>query len=320
MKQYLREKVSDVEDKTDEGKDFHELVKQFYSNRDELGLLVAKAQEWGELNIRLHSQMGAFGASIAHLGSHRKAEPKAAAVVQAFVPYSLQLQSIQQRFNESFSELLLQPLQELINTEVKKTGQLLKDLEICRLDFDARRATMASAHIQKKAEDDPERQLAKTKSDESKALYEQTKQQIQDLCHLVETRKNTLLQVQLAEFVRAHYYYHSKSAETISSRVKDVIDLSAPPRSPRKGKDKKDGAGSSRSIGSEIPKAAAAAAAPEAGAPDASPRKKGPEGGAASEPAPESSSSQHPERERSESDASHGARDDREGEEEEAER
>jgi len=140
-KQYVLQKM-DKATPTEETKEFKEKAKSFETSRIGVEELYTKASGFLQASVTANTSFADFSSTTAKLGSHSKADPKSAAVVQSFVPYALQLQGHNAKFNDTYRDLVVRPLQNLLQNEVKQTVLLLKQLDVDRLDYDARRAKL----------------------------------------------------------------------------------------------------------------------------------------------------------------------------------
>jgi hypothetical protein len=119
-KQYVLQKM-DKAIPTEETKEFKEKAKAFETSRIGLEELYTKASGFLQASVTSNTSFADFSSTTAKLGSHSKADPKSAAVVQSFVPYALQLQGHNAKFNDTYRDLVVRPLQNLLQNEVKQT-------------------------------------------------------------------------------------------------------------------------------------------------------------------------------------------------------
>lgn len=170
---------------TVESEQFQNMVKAFNVSRQELAELLERSQELLKLNESVVDAESNFSSTMAKLGSHSKADQKAAETVQSFVPTTLVLQSAfvlvprrtcclnllsfcsapqeVRRFavgadREAARSLAIQyacldsriagchtRIRGFRADEVKKTVALLKKLDTVRLDYDAKHSKVSHA-------------------------------------------------------------------------------------------------------------------------------------------------------------------------------
>jgi len=206
---------------THESEEFTNMVKQFQANKVELHDMFDRAAKLLQLHTGLAEAESALGATVGKLGSHTKADAKAQETVQTFVPYTNVLQSHRKKYTDAIDTLLVKPLDALLQNEVKKTSALIAKLDSVRLHYDS--ATHRNKDLQESKTAKPqEKKDAEDQAKDATQQYETTKEQLKNLCEVVESRKNALLQEQLAEYVKAQQQFLTDSLQTVRDRDKKV--------------------------------------------------------------------------------------------------
>jgi hypothetical protein len=215
-KQWTLQKVGKAQ-ATQESESFQQMVKQFQLTKSELQELFDRANHMLQLNTDLVDAEAQFSATVGKLGSHSKSDVKAQEIVQIFCSYTNVLQSYRKKYDDSVNELLVKPLDALLQNEVKKTGALIQRLDSVRLHYDAC-MTKFKALQESKTAKAQEKKDAEEQTQAATSQYELTKEQLKNLCDVVETRKKALLQEHLPQYIRAQQAFFSESLATVQDR------------------------------------------------------------------------------------------------------
>jgi len=255
-KQWALQKMNKMEPTAESG-EFANMVKVFQSTRLELEELERRTAELLAAQQAAVQAASYFASALAKTGSHSKADAPAAATVQAYIPYSLQLQANQSKLTRAFEDLIVKTVRDLNAHEVRQNVALLKQLSVSRLDYDAKAnklavlqakadksspaAKEAVAELQLSTADkggktkDSELAKASVAAEEAAVSYAKIQEQITNLCHVIESRKNALLSHGLQDFIEAQgLYYHScQEAKQEIGNLREHLQEASHAESPR---------------------------------------------------------------------------------------
>jgi len=219
-KQWTLQKVGKAQ-ATVESDSFRQMIGALKANQVEIKELTARARELLQANEAKLTAEANFSSAIAKLGNVQSADPQSAAVVQSFVPFSLALEGHYKKLNESYSELLVKPLEALLAKEIKRGITLINKLDMDRLNYDSKCNSLRA--LQAKAESGQnvnavELSKAEAEAQAATETYTASKEELINICEVVESRKNAILQEQLAEFAKAQLVYYQDCSQAVKSR------------------------------------------------------------------------------------------------------
>jgi len=212
--QWGKEKIGKAA-KTEESKEFVDMVKRFQTSKKEIIDVWQTSSDLLNSNNKLARSCQGVTASFAKLGSHSKSETKSSEVVQAYVPFALKLEYNQQELNKSLQSLIVQPLTELVTDMKRRSDTLLAAVGNGRLLVEHETNNLRS--LAGAADDSYKKQQAMLKLDSAKVAHQKAKDDLTNLCDLVETRKNMILHTNLAEYVqKSQFGFFAKGAAEVA--------------------------------------------------------------------------------------------------------
>jgi hypothetical protein len=160
-----------------------------------------------------------FNSALAKLGSHTKASPESQETIQAYIPFAMEIEGLRARYTEALSELLLEPLSNIVTHEVHSANTLLTKLDIDRLDLDNKKQKIMEN--EGKPENDFGKVASQARFEDAQATYDKTKADLSAMCAAVESQKNNLLQNNLVEFLRVQGAFFDDCRGTLGVAVED---------------------------------------------------------------------------------------------------
>mmetsp|Transcript_10598 Transcript_10598/g.20085 ORF Transcript_10598/g.20085 Transcript_10598/m.20085 type:complete len:279 (+) Transcript_10598:38-874(+) len=155
------------------------------------------------------SHQTSFAESLAKLGSHSKAGAGQNVTIQEFVPYTMRLQSEQADILNQYKVLLVDPVADLLTNHVPSVRELLRKYELARLELgDSNRALKSKTNDANNA-----------RVREAQAELDRVKSQLRDQIDIVHSKKTSLLQISLAEFIQKQHKYYEASAKVTQEKM-----------------------------------------------------------------------------------------------------
>lgn len=203
-----------------ERKEFLDLIKTFKSNSIQLVEAAQRAEslynaEWNAVQVE-----SSFNSALAKLCTKSTLDLKvdmSKSTVQAFVPYMLMLQTHRRKFLGQFRALIIDPLRALCDTEVKAAQAMLEDSEVHNLDLDAKMRNFAD--LDGKPDTNSDKIEANRLLEECKDMVDEAKKEMLTLFTIVETKKNSLLSVELGEYNHLIRSFFAESAACVDEQM-----------------------------------------------------------------------------------------------------
>jgi len=210
-------------DPSPEPQEWKEMINRFVNTRIELINLVSLAEQSVKSRATVISDTSAFTDSLAKLGSHSKVGNVNSETVRIYTSAATRLQGFQRDIDRAFMEMIVNPVNFLLQREVKTTFNLMNKYEDYHLDYDARTDRFKSLQERSDVAETPKRvnQRAEAKADLEVATsnYESVKQELVKICNEVEKKRNSILTDNLAAYMKSQLVFCANSMSALEQHT-----------------------------------------------------------------------------------------------------